>query len=384
MFQRSDLDELLAIDARPAVSLYLPTHVVGREIREDPIRLKNLLAAAAKRLGGELRTPEIAALLEPAHALIGDATFWRQPERGLAVFLAPSFRRIHKLPIAVAEEVVVGRIFHITPLLPLVDPGRSFWVVALSAGRARLYQGSRWSFREITGLPLPHGIAELRRETEYEEARKASPTGRTLHAGGGIARPQAFGEAPAELRKSELIELLQRTAAALEPVVQRQPAPVVVAAPPEIYGNFREIAGWKALLPDGITENPEALAPAELHARAWRLVEPVEQAARALWLERLKSLIATASGKATTRPAEIVEAARHGRVDTLFLADRSHVWGRFDEKDDRVVVHADAEKGDDDLLDDAARMTLRRGGSITLADPAELPQGSPAAAILRY
>jgi hypothetical protein len=48
MFSRSDLDELVAMDARPAVSIYLPTHIAGREIRQDPIRLKNLLSSAAE------------------------------------------------------------------------------------------------------------------------------------------------------------------------------------------------------------------------------------------------------------------------------------------------------------------------------------------------
>ena len=31
MFLRNDLDELLACEARPAVSIYLPTHKAGRE-----------------------------------------------------------------------------------------------------------------------------------------------------------------------------------------------------------------------------------------------------------------------------------------------------------------------------------------------------------------
>ena len=50
MFSRSDLDELVAMDARPAVSIYLPTHIAGREIPQDPIRLKNLLSSAEERL----------------------------------------------------------------------------------------------------------------------------------------------------------------------------------------------------------------------------------------------------------------------------------------------------------------------------------------------
>src|SRR6266404_554897 len=99
MFLRKDLDELLASEAQPAVSLYLPTHVAGREIRQDGIRLKNLLAQTADRLDAEWRRSEIDAFLAPAASLIEDENFWRHQEKGLAVFLAPDFSRVHKLPL---------------------------------------------------------------------------------------------------------------------------------------------------------------------------------------------------------------------------------------------------------------------------------------------
>jgi len=41
---------LVALDAQPDVSFYLPTRVAGREIRQGSDRLKNLLSAAAERL----------------------------------------------------------------------------------------------------------------------------------------------------------------------------------------------------------------------------------------------------------------------------------------------------------------------------------------------
>jgi len=34
MFLRHDLDELFAFDNSPAISMYLPTHLVGREVRQ--------------------------------------------------------------------------------------------------------------------------------------------------------------------------------------------------------------------------------------------------------------------------------------------------------------------------------------------------------------
>jgi hypothetical protein len=37
MFLRSDLDEPLACERQPAVSIYLPTHRACREVRQDAI-----------------------------------------------------------------------------------------------------------------------------------------------------------------------------------------------------------------------------------------------------------------------------------------------------------------------------------------------------------
>ena len=90
------------------------------------------------------------------------------------------------------------------------------------------------------------------------------------------------------------------------------------------------------------------------------------------------------NGKATTRPEEIVKSARHSRVDTLFVSGDDHLWGTFDEVQDRVTAHGSPAPGDVDLLDYAAVMTLRQGGQVTLVGRAELPPSTRAAAILRY
>src|SRR5680860_777342 len=59
-------DSLINVQAAPAVSIYLPTHRVGPEIQQDPIRLRNLLQDARGRLAAEgMRGPEADALLRP-------------------------------------------------------------------------------------------------------------------------------------------------------------------------------------------------------------------------------------------------------------------------------------------------------------------------------
>jgi len=384
MFLRHDLDELLAFDKSPAISIYLPTHQVGREVRQDAIRLRNLLSEAAKRLAAcDKRGPEIDALLRPARRLVDDEEFWRHQEEGLAIFLGAGFERIHHLPVAVPEELAIAGHFCIKPLLPLIDSSGAFWVLTMSAARTRLYQGSRWTFAEVTGLDLPQGLAEIWGETEYQEAHKASPVGRPQRGPSGLANAQALGDSPEELHKTQLTELLRRVAAVVEPVIKRQPAPVILVAEPKIQGHFREIAKWKELLPEGVLEFPDATPMQELHKKACAVFAPRENEARAEWLGHLQTLLGN-NGKATATPEEIVKAARYGRIDRLFLCESQRLWGSFDEAHDRIVAHREPRAGDDDLFDYAALMTLRQGGNVTLVDRTQLPPTGPAAAILRY
>src|SRR5204863_7857202 len=327
MFLRHDMDQLLAFDKSPAISIYLPTHPVGREVRQDAIRLRNLLSEAAKRLAScDMRGPKIDTLLRPARRLVDDEEFWRHQEQGLAIFLGTGFERIHKVPVAVPEELTIASHFCIKPLLRLLDGAGSFWVLTVSAARTRLYQGSHWTFAEVTGLDLPQGLAEIWGETEYQEAHKATPMGRPQRGPAGLSKAQALGEAPEELHKTQLIELLRRIAAAVEPIIKRQPTPVILAAEPKIHGHFRELAKWKELLPEGILEFPDAMPAEELHRKACAVFAPLEERTRADALDRLQSLLGN-GGKATTQAEEIVRAARYGRGDRLFLCDGQPLWG---------------------------------------------------------
>ena len=118
MFTRSDLTMLMDATPSPGVSLYLPTHVRGAEIRQDPIRLKNLIAEARQSLeSAGLKPAELDAILDPAAALVEDYGFWQHQDLGLALFLGGGQTHTYKVPIAFDPKVAVGAAFHLTPLL---------------------------------------------------------------------------------------------------------------------------------------------------------------------------------------------------------------------------------------------------------------------------
>src|SRR5260370_40513859 len=125
--------------------------------------------------------------------------------------------------------------------------------------------GPRWEFRENRESDLPQGVGKIRAMTDYEETHYGSPVGRR----GGLAKPQSFGDGPDQVRKEEWGEFLHCIVPPVEALIKRSPAPVIVAADPEVGGHFREIAGWKEIQPDGISENPDALSGGELHRRAY-------------------------------------------------------------------------------------------------------------------
>jgi len=126
------------------------------------------------------------------------------------------------------------------------------------------------------------------------------------------------------------------------------------------------------------------MRPHDLHHKAHALVAANRDRARSEALDRLNALLGAGSEKATTRPDKIVKAARYSQVDTLFLSGDDHLWGTFDEANNRVVAHGSPVPGDIDLIDYVALMTLRNGGHIALIGVSVLPPGASVAAILRF
>jgi hypothetical protein len=77
-------------DAGPRVSIYLPTHRTGREIRQGPIRLKNLLRDAQSGLQDlGLSERDAGRQLHPAASLVNKTSFWEQQQDGLAMLIGP-------------------------------------------------------------------------------------------------------------------------------------------------------------------------------------------------------------------------------------------------------------------------------------------------------
>lgn len=385
MFTKSDLFALMDAAPKLGTSIFLPTHVRGTEIRQDPIRLKNLAAEARdKLLAAGLPPAEAEAFLAPAAALVEDYGFWQHQDRGLALFLGDGEARHHKVPLPLPERVVVGPGFHVKPLLPVLAADGAFHVLTITADRVRLFDASRFAMAETASDDLPEDLDEVKGGPDYENPVQAAPVARPHTGSIAIANAQVYGDSPEDWRKGRLVEYVRRIASALQDRLASDAVPVVLVADAETGGHFRKLGTLGPLLAGVVETNPDALDEGALHEAAYALVRPRFDAERGAAGERLAALLGRGDERAATGMEEVVRAAYQGRVDTLLLAEGESLWGRYDEGVDEVATGQEFAETGEDLLDAVAVRTLRHGGTVYVLPEEEMPGDAPAAAILRY
>jgi hypothetical protein len=374
LFTRSDLSTLLTADPALGISIFLPTHVLGSEVRQGPIRLKNLTAQARDDLVSTgLERAEAEAFLAPATALIEDYRFWQHQNHGLALFLDGGEPRCYRVPLPLAERVVVGPGFHVRPLLPVLEADGAFLVVTITADQVRLCEASRFALVEDDAADLPRSLDEVLGEADYQNPLQASPVARPNTGSISISQAQVYGDSPAEWRKGRLVEFARRVAAALQQHVAANPTPIVLVADAKIGGHIKQLGTLGPLLAGVVETNPEAMDDRELHDAAYAVMRPRLDAARTAAAERFATLRGNRDARAVTGIDDVMTAAHQGRIDTLLLVEDETVGGRVAE----FTATAD------DVLEAVAVQTLQHGGAVHLLPEKELSH-PPAAAILRY
>jgi hypothetical protein len=118
-FTADDLRALRDNRHKLCVSFLMHTTPGGRY--DDCLRWKGLLEEADRLLRIRAESgPSVKALIRPALDLLDDSQFWLEVSDGLAAFLAPGLFRTYRLSLALDDQVVVARRFHVKPLMPVL------------------------------------------------------------------------------------------------------------------------------------------------------------------------------------------------------------------------------------------------------------------------
>jgi hypothetical protein len=387
ILKRSDLKELVERDGKWYVSIYMPTHrAAGREQQQDPIRLKNLLAQAEKKLlEYDVRRPDVEEMLRPAQELLEDRGFWQQQGDGLAVFLSEGYSKIYHLPHSFDEMAAVSKSFYVKPILPLLNINGNFYILALSMNQVRLFQGSRNNLSEIELENVPTSMGEaLQIEDLQKNLGFHTDTANTV-AGTGGDRPAIFyGQGVEANKKDDILQYFRKVDEGLSRQLDDESPPMIIAAVDYLHPIYREASSYRNLLEKGIEGSPDRQDIKELHAEAWKVVEPLFLENQQKAMDRFAELHGQANGLATGDLEEAVKAAVVGRVETLIVPLGVQKWGRYIPDTDSVTFDAEAMPENDDMFNFAAVHTLLNSGNVYAVPAEQFPDQGEIAAILRY
>lgn len=378
LMTRAEFEELVGDGDGTRVSLFIPTHRVGggKESEADRLRWKNLLGAVEAALledGHEQR--DVAQLLAPARELHGDGMAWSHMADGLAMYLAPGWSAMYRVPLELPELAAIGSGFVLGPVLPLLSD-QNYVVLTLSQRHVRVLRGSRDRIGELDVPSVPSAFEDV-----FEPDGPASDSVPRPTASGrsGQAGSVYYGGGSADnVHKEDVTEFFREVARGVEEHLAGRTIPMILAGLPEWVAVYRTINTYPHLLDAAIERNPDDMSADDLRTAAWGLVETRLAQDSARLLDRYQEQLARGNGAAT--PEDVAAAAAEGRVDTLLISADGCYTGN---PDGPAIVRPGRDEDDVcGVVDAAARATLRNGGAVRVLE--ELPDAAPVAAVMRY
>ncbi|MDF4252319.1 hypothetical protein [Streptomyces sp. WMMB303] len=327
----------------PAVTLVLPTHRTKPDKLQDPVRLRNLIAEAGRRLSADPQVPasvraDVLKQLEQAENEL-DLVYTLDT---LVVLAAQGEHQFwHLTRRAGTERIVVNHTFLTRNLVAARAQNRPYWVLTFDEERARLWSGVGEQLTEERrfGFPVAH-------ETDLSERERASRT----------------GDVTSGYRDEAALQHLRDVDADLAKVLEVEPRPLLVAGLQHGLSALADVGthtarGALATVPKGglvdarASVVQEAIAP----ARAELLRTRAETALRRL--DDAKGRKEFVSGI-----DEVWRAAREGRL-ALLVVEESYrqkvrlTGGHLASVTDDAVSDASGEVRDD-IVDETVEAAL--------------------------
>lgn len=360
----NDLRELIDTQQAPCLSFYFSTHRSGVDTLQDPIRFKNLIREAERRMEElSVAAATIRTLLEPLRELADQYMFWQHQADGLAIFRNERLLRCYRLSFPVPELAMVGWRFHLKPLFPAVDPNQRYWVLAISQGGARVYEGNTHSLREME-VPELAEVAVAAPGARGNERKLQSHTANPQGSGRRFAIFHGHGGGE-EDRKEALAPFFRQVDEAVRKRLNGDSAPVVLAGVDYLCPIYRQVSSIGGLLSEEVHGNPDGFSIVTLHRLSWAVASTHFRRLQDRAADEYHQLWHTA--RASNELPEIVNSAQQGRVKTLFVA-----------------LGAPQRNEAEDVLNTAALETYLAGGNVYALPPEDVPGRRLAAAVFRY
>lgn len=377
------IEDLAAFTGEFCISIYLPTHQYGEEVKKgkDTIVFKNAVNEVKDKLAeADLSPRKIESLLRPFYELLEDPIFWNNQKEGLAVFAGENFFDTVRLKTNVPKIQWVSDHFLLTPLIAHLEPKWEFFVLSLDLKNVALYHANNTDIENITSKhpDLPTQLTDV----VSDDNRSAGLQFRSQHGASGEATYHGHGGGK-EVKKKEILRFFREINESVIRFLRSENKPLIIFSQEYLFPIYKEANEYNNLLDDFVPKHPAGIKPDEIHDTAWELIKPRFIEARDSKIKDFKQVHGV--GKSATEIEDTVRAARQGRIDTLFIArNQDDVSGYYDEATDEVIVKEMPWTKKSSLVNDAATHTFLADGNVFPLEQSEMPdKEKPVNALLR-
>ncbi|MEV8512091.1 hypothetical protein [Dactylosporangium sp. NPDC051484] len=348
----------------PAVSLLMPTHRKAPGNQQDPIRLRNLLSEARRRLDLDETVPrDVANQVYDEIATAAERVDLRHMSEGLALFASPGQVHVRLLETAVQERVVIADTYEVRDIVADAARRHRYWALVLSEQPTRLWSGDGADLVEVHshGFPFTH----------------EGP-------GGALGLPRDYGQEPSKHEVERHRQFFRDVAGGLAEVDNLDTRPVFVLGVERYLAFFAE--EWTRGIAGTVTGNYDHAGAHEVY----QLLAPRLAAYTAM--EQVVALEALDVARGANRFAaglpEVWSLAHQGRGAHLLVEEGYHSPAWVHE--DHLHPPDQEPQGEspgvllDDAVDDIVELVARQGGDVTFVGDDSLAADGRIALIVRY
>lgn len=345
----------LTRETGPCLTLCLPARHPGATELPRSTVLLNLLRETEARLHQQPNIPE--DFLTPIRDLLKAQNF-NDGGEALVIFRAPAFLLLAQAPNIQQPAVILGPHFHIAPFLEDAASRREVYLLGLNQKQLHFY---RWANGKCIEFALPPSVptsleAAMAFDVPDHNRENRASAGPSTGAMGGVR----FGtSSDADNTQTHVHDFFKQVDRGLKELLRQHP--LLLAGLPQHTKLYRSLAEHAQVLPHDL---PNDLAHRNLAEIGKSIQAMLLDQYRNEGLEVLaKHRELRDRTRAINAPDLIFDAAAGGRIHQLVCSN------------DAVA---------DSSTNAAIAETLRHNGDVFLIPQSVMPNGNPAAAILRY
>ncbi|WP_227430215.1 hypothetical protein [Psychrobacter sp. I-STPA6b] len=368
---KATLKSLRAIQADPAVSIFVKTHRKHPENEQDPIALKNQLSVAEERITNEYDKRKAAAIMEKIHAKTDELDKNYNLDT-LAIFASEDDAQVLRLPLDAEERVIIGKRFATRDLVRDMASAVHYYAVVITREHARLIEAAN-----------DRVVQEFDRNDSEQNHMAHIPfpiENTTLYTTSGADRSAASNE------DNYLKEFLNRVDKSVQELWGEHKMPLV------IVGDARNISFYKEVCdrPENIVATVDNVTDLE-DGSAQHIIDGVQEAIegyRKQLHEQALGEIEKARGNDQVRVdlQEVYQAAFQGAGETLYVRQGYIQPAKIDEKAQTLALADDpaADGVTDDAVGEIIELVMHNGGKVVFLPADIMGEQQAIALVTRY